>query len=128
MNNVKARKLMYEIIKRYDFKELPSQLSSELHLFYKNSIPSFLTENSPENTILYSLQDTMICRGYERIVISDYGPHIEFTDTQVVKENIIPPGRKFWHTTNDSSGCTIYVDIMDEPTLYYISPFEVKIM
>jgi len=43
------------------------------------------------NMSFYSISGTLLAKGYVRIVIGGRGPYIEFSDDQIVKNNIYMP-------------------------------------
>ena len=136
-----------KITKTYKYKPLPEDKSKLAREFYLSNIPDFLNiEGSNDN--LYSTEGTLICRGYNRIVIGDYGAFIEYSREQAVRENCkCAKGQEyryknqsyksrvkyFWYTTTDTSNCKIYfqqktVSYADyKPMFFYISPYEVQI-
>lgn len=87
--------------------------------------------------------DMLIANGYERVVIGARGPYIEFTEHQIVRENILVPTNEIWrissdvsfyieYRTNDVCNVKIYfqkklVNYADyKIDYYYISPFDLK--
>lgn len=113
---------------------------------YLQNLPDWCSLTGAPQTPLYTLDDTLVCTGYERIVIGDYGAFIEISPEQIRKETLrCKPGQEFrqndprfsknvkylWLTAKDLSGCKIYfqrkrVDYADYiPGMYYISPYEV---
>jgi len=84
---------------------------------------------------------TVIARGYERVVIGNRGPYIEFSLEQMAVENLHIPEDQRWRfasdrcyywegRTNDDANVKVYrqkatVDYADYRVgMYYISPFE----
>ena len=83
----------------------------------------------------------LVAIGYERVIFSDKGPYVEFTEDQLNKENIyIPPGQK-WRASNKASSYIEYrsrdycnVKIIQQKSddgdmkrdMYYISPFNLR--
>ena len=79
---------------------------------------------------------TIIARGYNRIVVGDYGPYIEFTDEQIVLDNIEQkwPGKPkreikyIWMETKDKEKTKVYWQYNTVPYAdykvgrYYIDP------
>jgi len=85
-----------------------------------------------------------IATGYERVVIGDRGPYVEFASAQLVKENLYMPeeckyritpeskGRFYYHEyrSKDESHVKVYlqrrtVDYADYKVgFFYISPFD----
>lgn len=87
--------IIKSLITTYKYKRLPYDLSLKVRELYRRYIPSFLKEEGDDKK-LYSLSGTLICNGYERIVIGDYGAYIEFTEEQANKESfIIAPKQEY---------------------------------
>ena len=89
----------------------------------------------------YTLDETLIAKGYLRIVIGGRGPYIEFTEDQINWDNTFIPDTQEWrkdstnafyieHRTTDKANVKIYeqkklVDYADYKIgLFYISPFD----
>jgi hypothetical protein len=138
--------LQDELALQYKYKKLPSELSDKVRNQYLSEIPKCLNINGDSEFELKTANGTIISKGYERIVIGDYGAFIEFNRNQVIDENIcIQKGQEyrindekysknvkyFWLTAKDSSCIKIYlqqktVSYADyKPNMYYVSPFEV---
>ena len=132
--------LSNELARKYNYKKLPSSMSENMREVYKQTVPSFLSNSQP----LYTLNGTLICKNFDRIVIGDYGAYIEFSSDQANKKNfIIAPGQEYrleprysnvkyiWLTINDDSEIKIYyqkntVSYADYiPKKYYVSVYEV---
>lgn len=113
---------------------------------YRAALPEWCCVNGDPNAYLCSLDGTLLCTGYERVVIGDYGAFIEISPAQICKDALrCKPGQEFryedprfaknvkyvWLTVNDRSDCKIYyqkktVSYADYvPGMYYISPYEV---
>lgn len=139
MNTLKVEATL---AKRYKYKPLPDDLSGRAREWYKQNIPAFITE--AENTIdLFTASGTLVCHGYDRIVIGDYGAFIEFSEPAT--ELIIAPGQEYrvddpkysknvkyiWLTAQDNSHIKVYkqrrtVSYADyKPGKYYVSVHEV---
>jgi hypothetical protein len=145
MNNV--LEYIEWLVKEYNYKPLPYEISNYSAFFYLDNIPSFLKKEG-DNIPLYSLQGTKICNKYHRIVIGDYGAYIEIPKEDLIIENIHVPKEQtyrfepkyfnhlkyMWYTTNDFSGCKIYYQIRRvsyanyRVGFFYISPYEVKVL
>jgi len=105
-----------------------------------------LNINGDTNFKIYSLNNTLISNGYNRIVIGDYGAFIEFDKSQVVKSNLkVKSGQEYrfnnpkysenvkyyWLTPNDDSDMKVYLqkktvsyaDYMVD--MFYVSPYEI---
>lgn len=131
---------------KYGYEPLTSELSWKYRNFFKENLPDFLKIYG-DTIPLYTNNGTLICNGYDRIVIGDYGAFIEFTKSQAnSSEYIVKPGEEYriddnnysknvkyhWYTINDGSDIKIYwqrkkVTYADyKVNRYYISPHEVK--
>lgn len=98
---------------------------------------------TPKEIVRFSTKSgTLVAIGYERVVIGDRGPYIEFKDSQIAKENIFVPPNQSWrllpkydhcyyweYRTNDEAFVKLYfqkkeVDYADYKVgLWYVSPF-----
>lgn len=113
---------------------------------YKSALPEWCNMTGDEAMPLFSLDGMQLCRGYDRIVIGDYGAFVEIAPERILRNNLhCKEGQEYrftderyaknvkylWLTAADSSGCKIYlqkkpVDYADYiPGMYYISPYEV---
>ena len=140
-----TRPLELELAQQYKYKPLSKELSNKYRTIYLENIPQFLKEN---NQPLYTVNKTLICNSFERIVIGDYGAFVEFSSQQANKNSfIIAPGQEYrlydkkysdnvkyiWLTIDDDSNIKIYyqkktVKYADYlPKKYYVSVHEVYI-
>lgn len=127
----------------------------ELNLFlgdvretFRDALPEWCVLDGDPETKLYSLSGTLLCCGYNRIVIGDYGAFIEIAPSQIVLDNIkYKGGQEYryaderyaghvkyqWLTAKDWSNCKIYYQMLPvgyadyKPGMYYISPYEVDV-
>ena len=133
-----------QLARKYGYKPLPQELSQKYRQYFIDNIPNILDING-SNTPLYTFNNTLLCRAYDRIVVGDYGAFIEFKDA--ASEFVIQPGQEYrvyddkyknnvkyiWLTTPDQSNIKIYkqkrtVSYADyKPNYYYVSVHEVKI-
>ena len=138
-------KFQEDLAKRYKYRKLKESLSKEVRQRYIDNLPSFLSLTGSPNLKLYTLAGLLICEGYERIVVGDYGAFIEFSEDQLAKRHIdIKEGQEYrlsdkynvkylWMTIKDTSDIKIYlqkniVDYADYKVgMYYVSPYEVII-
>ena len=135
--------LSNELSNKYQYKKLSNKLSNIAQNIYANTIPAFLL-SFDRTKPLYTINGSLICNGYERIVIGDYGAYIEFSSEQANKDLfIIAPGQEYrleprysnvkyiWLTIDDGSQIKIYyqkntVSYADyKAQYYYISVYEV---
>lgn len=132
-----------ELVKTYKYKPLPSDLSKIVREKYEKYIPAYIKESQKET--LCSFGFLPVCRGYERIVIGDYGAYIEFSPEQACVENfVVEPGQQYrleeryqetikyiWYRMDHSIDTKIYfqlhtVDYADyREGYYYVSVFDV---
>lgn len=115
---------------------------------YEDALPEWCVLAGNPVTTLCTLDDTVICKGYTRIVIGDYGAFVEISPNQICEEVLrCKPGQEYryqdkrfaenvkylWLTARDRSYCKIYlqkkkVSYADYiPGMYYISPYEVYV-
>ena len=136
--------LSNELSNKYKYKKLSSKLSNIARNIYANTIPAFLLSFDKTKS-LYTLNGSLICNGYDRIVIGDYGAYIEFSSEQANKDLFaVAAGQEYridnlryanvkyaWLTINDESQIKIYyqkntVSYADyKPQHYYVSVYEV---
>jgi len=133
---------------RYKYRKLNKKLSAEVRQKYLDNIPLELNIEGDINFKIYTLSNTLISNGYNRIVIGDYGAFIEFNKSQIIRENIkIKEGQEYrindpkysdnvkyyWLTAKDNSNIKIYyqkktVTYADyKAEVFYVSPYEIKI-
>lgn len=135
--------LSNELSNKYKYKKLSNKLSNIARNIYADTIPAFLLSFDKTKS-LYTLNGSLICNGYDRIVIGDYGAYIEFSSEQANKDLFtIAAGQEYridnlryanvkyaWLTINDGSQIKIYyqkntVSYADyKPQYYYISVYE----
>lgn len=113
---------------------------------YKEELPEWCKSPDCVKQPLISLDGTLLCTRFDRIVIGDYGAFLEISPEYMVKENLkCKQGQEYrmndpkykdnvkydWLTPKDESDCKIYhqkktVSYADyQPLKYYISPYEV---
>lgn len=132
---------------KYGYKPLKKDLSKKYRNLYKENIPDLLKIDG-DNINLYTLNGSLICKGYNRIVIGDYGAFIEYEKELANDNYVIKQGQEYrindpkysknvkyhWYTIDDNSNIKIYwqrktVTYADyKKDMYYISPHEIKII
>lgn len=132
------------LAQEYGYKPLPKELPEKYRQFYIDNLPEgFIISGS--DTVLCTKTGTVVCNGYTRIVVGDYGAFIEFDEEQAnFDEYTIAPGQEYrvnnprysknvkyiWMTIPDGSGIKIYkqkkqVSYADYKSgMFYISPHE----
>lgn len=115
-------KIESKLADKYKYKPLPAGLSEKYRQYFRENIPDWLIESGAD-TPLYSSKGSLICIGYDRIVVGDYGAFIEFDDDKLPAQFIIAPGQEYrvnderysknvkyiWLTINDGSNIKIYL-------------------
>lgn len=112
---------------------------------YRAALPDWCCD-SGDNIKLCSIAGTILCSGYSRIVIGDYGAFVEIKPEQIISaalkcktgeeyryqdERYAKNVKYLWLTPTDDSNCKVYlqsktVEYADYiPGMYYISPYEV---
>ena len=70
-----------KLAQKYGYKPLPKDLSEKYRQFYIDNLPDcFIIDGS--DTVLCTKTGTVVCNGYTRIVVGDYGAFIEFDKEQ----------------------------------------------
>ena len=137
-----TRAIEAELAAQYKYKPLSKELSQKYRSLYTENIPEFLNNHQT----LYTINKTLICNDFNRIVIGDYGAFVEFLSEQANKDAFtIAPGQEYrllprynnvkyiWLTIQDDSNIKIYyqrntVKYADYiPKRYYVSVHEVTI-
>lgn len=146
-NNINTLKIEALLAKKYGYLPLPKDLSDKYHNFFIENIPDFLSLNGSDQQ-LFTLNNTPLCNGYDRIVVGDYGAFIEFSKEAIATEFCIENGQEYrvndkkyvksvkyvWLTVNDDSHIKIYlqkrkVTYADyKPHKYYVSVHEVAVI
>lgn len=135
--------LSNELSKKYNYKKLSQKLSNAACSIYAETLPAFLL-SMDNNNPLYTINGSLICSGFDRIVIGDYGAYIEFSSDQANKDLFaVAAGQEYrleprynnvkyiWLTIEDDSQVKIYyqkntVSYADyKPQKYYVSVYEV---
>ena len=140
-----TRKIEVLLAEKYGYKDLPGDLSDKYRAFFRKNIPEFLTKYG--SCALYTKQGSLLCSGYGRIVVGDYGAFIEFSPDQAQERSfIVKPGQEYrindpkyskhvkyeWLTIDDGSDIKIYkqkrtVSYADyKAGMYYVSVHEVQ--
>ena len=136
-----------ELAKEHKYKPVPINLfTGNVRDKYEENLPSWCLDKSNYSVPLYSSDGIMICKGFNRIVIGDYGAFIEIPPDKICQESLIcKKGQEYryqdgrysknikylWLTTKDLSDCKIYLQKKTvayadyRPDMYYISPYEV---
>lgn len=141
MNTLKIEAFL---AKKYGYKPLPDELSKQYREYFTNNIPDFVAENYDQP--LYTIHGTLICSGFKRIVVGDYGAFVEFNLSQAndtffrithgqecrINDPKCANVKFHWYTIPDQSNVKIYfqknkVAYADyQPGMYYVSVHEVS--
>ena len=138
-------KVISDLVSRFGYKPVPTDTEyGDVRQLYRNSLPEWCRENGDFCTLANS-SGNIVCHGYERVVIGDYGAYIEFNRTQA-NSNLFctAPGQEYrkrgryaqnvkylWLTTPDESGVKIYDQLRRVPYAdyrpyhYYVSVYDV---
>lgn len=137
-----------ELVKKYKYAKLPSQLSRSARSLYHSQLPSEFNMNGDNLAVLTTVEGTPIAKGYLRVVVGDYGAFIEISRDQMIKESLCAkkgeeyrykdPSYKdsvkyFWFTAKDNSDIKIYsqqktVSYADyKAGCFYVCPYEVQV-
>lgn len=145
---MQSEEIIKQLVEEFGYKPVPPMFSEINKVIFRNELPNSLVEEGDGSVILYDMAGVMICHGYTRIVVGDYGAFIEFSEEQAAVCNfMIKPGQEFratqeqylarekyiWLTTQNGSFPKIYKQLRTVPYadylpgMYYVSPFEVQL-
>ena len=133
------------LARKYKYKPLLPELSIQYRKLFFGNIPCFLDVQGSPYTQLYTSCNTLICNGYDRVVVGDYGAFLELSEEQICANLIIKKGQEYrvndekyknnvkyvWLTVDDGSDVKIYLQKKGvayadyQPGKYYISVHEV---
>lgn len=143
-----TREYEANLAKQFHYQKLDAEFSSQVREYYKLNIPQFLKIEGSRQP-LFSKNGSQIAKGYDRIVIGDYGAFIEFSKSDAMKfDYIVESGQEYrmidpkyknnvkydWYTMDDGSHVKIYhqkkrVTYADyQVGKYYVSVHEVARM
>lgn len=139
--------LIEYLILHFDYKKLPKELSKKSRSIYLKYLPKNFNINGDSKKLLYDSNGILITKGYDKIVIGDYGAYIEINEYQIQRKNIkIKDGESYrlfdpkyrknikyhWYTSISDSDIKIYYQVRKVtyadyiPGRYYISPYELS--
>ena len=87
-------KIETKLAQEYKYKPLPVQLSEKYREFFTQNIPSFLRVDG-DSIALYTTKGSLLCNGYNRIVVGDYGAFIEFDEPAHDANVIVQAGQEY---------------------------------
>lgn len=124
----------------------PNMFDGDVRQKYKDALPGWCILSGCDDA-LHTFDGTVICSGYERVVIGDYGAFVEISPEKISEQMLrCQPGQEYricddrfknnvkyhWLTAVDNSGIKVYyqqktVDYADyKPGMFYVSPYEVE--
>ena len=68
---------------------------------------------------LYSKSGEQLATGYQRVVVGDRGPYVEFTQAELITKNFIIPQNAAWRITHKNCFYLEYRSKSDNVKLYY---------
>ena len=86
--NEETKKILQKVkdnVSRGHYAPLPKEESEIVRKFYSEQIR---LPDEAHNAIFHNETGTVIANGYNRMVVGDYGPYIEFTEDQIKLDNI----------------------------------------
>lgn len=84
-----------KLAQEYGYKPLLKELSEKYRQFYIDNLPEGFIINDSD-AVLCTKTGTVVCNGYTRIVVGDYGAFIEFDEEQAnIDKYIIAPGQEY---------------------------------
>lgn len=101
-----ALRLISNLVKTYKYKPLKPAESEYVREKYKASLPDFLKDKTDGSDMkLFTKSGHLICNGFERIVIGDYGAYIEFSEGQANKLSFVVMKGQEWRLTPKYDHC-----------------------
>ena len=131
-----------KLVKKYNYRKLDYSLSEEARKYYFDNLPCWIKING-DRIELCTIKGTIFSKGYERVVIGDYGAFIEISKNDIITDNmILKEGEEYrlsdkynvkylWYTINDYSDIKIYFQQRSvvyadyKPDMYYVCPYQV---
>ena len=110
---INAQQLAEHFREMYKYKKLDAFQSDYARKTYEAELPDFLKGRTGGSDMpLYAENGQLVCNGFERIVIGDYGAYVEFNDEQANLNHIITmPGQEY--RQNDSYSCKFLALTLD---------------
>lgn len=139
--------LIEYLVLHFEYKKLPKALSERSRSIYLKYLPENFNINGDSKKLLYDSNGILIAKGYDRIVIGDYGAYVEINEYQIQRKNIrIKDGESYrmfdpqyrknikyhWYTSTSDSDIKIYYQIRKVsyadyiPGRYYIDPYQLS--
>ena len=137
------------LIKQYEYKKLPAEISSKQRLFYMENLPDFWKNNEYEEyeMKIKTRNGTVLATGVSDrgFVCGDYGIFIEIEDSQINHKALrIQEGQEYrfnegytvkylWYTDRDDENIKMYHQVRGvtyadyKPNKWYVSPYEIVI-
>lgn len=84
--------IVEDLIKKYGYKPLPSDLRKKVRHYFNRKIPSFLNINGG-GRLISKKSGILLCDNYDKIVVGDYGAFIEIST--LCTKAIIPDSQKY---------------------------------
>ena len=143
-NEEKANELIENLVRDFKYKPVPLTLYyGDVRETFWKLLPDWCREQNTTKTLVTKNGSTL-CRGYERVVIGDYGAYVEFSKEQAESSRFsVAPGEQYrfeprylqhckylWYTVEDGSRVKIYRQLRTvayadyRPDYYYVSVYE----
>lgn len=135
------------LTQKYKYKKLSEESSIGYRKIFMDNIPQFLKVDG-DNIKIFTEMGTLLCNGYNRIVVGDYGAFLEFSEEQAnIDVFFIKEGQEYriddpkysthvkynWYTIYDGCDVKIYhqmktVDYADyKIDCFYVDVHEIKV-
>lgn len=139
-----VQRLISYLKETYKYKPIPITLEfGDVREVYRRNLPDWCKMEG-DTVQLRTKDGTPLMKGYDRVVIGDYGPFVETSPDKMYRQYVrVKSGEEYrmtdpqyanckyvWLTATDESGVKIYfqkhtVDYADYiPGKIYVSPFE----
>lgn len=144
-NREAVNKIIHQYELEYRFEPLPPMFSMMARSQYEAMLPKWCNDPDNKEKPLYTENSLMVAKGFERVVIGDYGAYVEFRPEHMCRKNImVKPGQEYrlrknsiyynnikyeWYTVRGCDikiyrqvECVTYADYI--PGMLYISPHD----
>lgn len=101
MQREKALGMIERLIAAYKFKRLPSDLSKKVRKWFFDDISKEIDVNNLDTYMIYNKDNIPLVSKIDRIIISDYGPLLEFDSIHSNLDMIYENPNESYRSTND---------------------------
>lgn len=124
---------------RYYYRPLDPKRSRVIQAYYREQLPAWAKVDGDLDAVLVNSEGTVVCEGYIRIVVGDYGAYIEFDEVQQARgapldgwDGEAKANKYVWLRTKDAAQTKVYYQIQRvkyadyKPGCFYVAPSDVR--